>query len=123
MYTQRPPPPISHLVRRLAHRFAIAAGIVGPALALGISGYHGFEGLSLIDSLLNASMILSGMGPVTNPVTVGGKLFASFYALFSGIVFLTVAAVVFGPVMYHFLHRFHFEMGQAHEAAPKKASS
>ncbi len=121
MYTQTPPPPITHLFGRLAHRFAIATGIVVPALAIGISGYHGFEGLSLIDSLLNASMILSGMGPVTNPVTVGGKLFASFYALFSGIVFLTVAALVFGPVAHRILHRFHFEMGRD-SSSPSEAS-
>ena len=122
MYTQRQPPPISHVARKLVRRFAIAAGIVAPALGLGITGYHEFEGLPLIDSLLNASMILSGMGPVTNPVTVGGKLFASFYALFSGIVFLTVAAVVFGPVMHQFLHHFHFEMGKEHATAAKKAT-
>jgi len=122
MYTQHPPPPISHLVRRLARRSAVAIGIVVPALTIGVTGYHGFEGLSLLDSLLNASMILSGMGPVTNPVTVGGKIFASCYALFSGIVFLTVAAVVFGPVMHRILHRFHFEMGQTHPPAPKKSS-
>lgn len=123
MYTQHPPPPISHLFRLLAHRFAIAAAIVLPALAIGIGGYHGFEELSLLDSLLNASMILSGMGPITTPVTVGGKLFASFYALFSGIVFLTVAVLVFGPIAHHSLHRFHFEMGKAHKPASKKASS
>jgi len=110
------------LVRRLARRSAVAIGIVVPALTIGVTGYHGFEGLSLLDSLLNASMILSGMGPVTNPVTVGGKIFASCYALFSGIVFLTVAAVVFGPVMHRILHRFHFEMGQTHPPAPKKSS-
>jgi hypothetical protein len=122
MYTQRPPPPISHVARKLVRRFALATGIVAPALGLGIAGYHGFEGLSLIDSLLNASMILSGMGPVTNPMTVGGKLFASFYALFSGIVFLTVAAVVFGPLMHQALHYFHFEMGKEHAATVKKAA-
>ena len=60
---------------------------------------------------------------MTNPVTVGGKIFASCYALFSGIVFLTVAAVVLGPVMHRILHRFHFEMGQDHPPASKKASA
>ena len=123
MYTQHAPPPISHLVRLLARRSVIAASIVLPALAIGISGYHGYEGLSLIDSLLNASMILSGMGQVTTPVTVGGKLFASFYALFSGIVFLTVAALVFGPIAHRTLHRFHFEMGKEHGPASKKKAS
>lgn len=113
MYTQHPPPPISHLFRRLARRLLLALAIVTLVLSLGIGGYRAFEGLSFLDSLLNASMILSGMGPVTVPVTVGGKLFASFYALFSGIVFLTVAAIVLGPVMTRIIHRFHFEMGQA----------
>ena len=122
MYTQHPPPPISHLVRLLAHRAAIAAAIVLPSLALGIGGYHSFEGWPFLDSLLNASMILSGMGQVTIPVTDGGKVFASFYALFSGIVFLTVAALVFGPIAHRTLHRFHFEMGKGPGSAAKKAS-
>jgi hypothetical protein len=120
MYTQHPPPPISHLFRRLARRLALAASIVALVLSLGIGGYHGFEGLSYLDSLLNASMILSGMGPVSVPATVGGKLFASFYALFSGIVFLTVAAIVLGPVMTRILHRFHFEMGQEERRASER---
>lgn len=122
MYTQRPPPPVSHFLRLLVRRFVIAVSIVLPSLGLGIGGYHRLEGLSLVDSLLNASMILSGMGPVTTPVTVGGKLFASFYALFSGVVLLTVAALAFGPVAHRALHRFHFEMGKDHAPAPRKTA-
>lgn len=112
MYPQSPPPPLSHVIRHLPRRIALAAGTLGVALITGIGGYHGFEGLSFLDSLLNASMILSGMGPITVPVTVGGKIFASFYALFSGIFFLTVTAYVFGPVVHRTLHRFHWELGQ-----------
>jgi hypothetical protein len=112
MYARRPPPPITHHFLQLARRAAVALGIVAVALAIGIAGYHAFEGLSLLDSLLDASMILSGMGPITHPATVGGKLFASFYALFSGIVFLTVTALIFGPVVHRTLHRFHWEIGQ-----------
>jgi hypothetical protein len=122
MYTQHPPPPISHLFRRLAPRLALAAAIIVSALSLGIGGYHACEGLSFLDSFLNASMILSGMGPVAVPVTVGGKVFASLYALFSGIVFLTVAAIVLGPVMTRILHRFHFEMGQAERGSSGKSA-
>ena len=118
MYAHRPPPPITHLFRLVARRIAMAAGIVGPALAIGIGGYHAWEGWSYLDCLLNASMILSGMGQVTMPSTVGGKLFASFYALFSGLVFLTVAALVLAPVMHRIMHRFHFEMGQDAGSAP-----
>jgi TRAP-type C4-dicarboxylate transport system permease small subunit len=122
MYAHSPPPPITHLFRLVARRLALAAGIVAPALAIGIGGYHAWEGWSFLDSLLNASMILSGMGPVSIPSTVGGKLFASFYALFSGLVFLTVAALVFAPVMHRILHRFHFEMGQDPRSAPESTS-
>jgi hypothetical protein len=64
-------------------------------LSLGILGYHFFAGLPWLDSLLNASMILTGMGPVNPVTTVAGKLFASFYALYSGVVFLTTIALFF----------------------------
>ncbi len=111
MHTHVPPPHLAFFLLRLLRSLALAGTIVVPALAIGVGGYHGFEGLSYLDSLLNASMILSGMGPVSAPVTVGGKLFASFYALFSGGVFLTVVAVVLAPVVHRILHHFHWEMG------------
>ena len=83
------------------------------ALLLGVSvfrwGYRYFEDLPWIDALLNASMILGGMGPVGELKTVCGKLFASFYALFSGMVFLVIMGVLFAPVIHRFLHRFHLE--------------
>ena len=63
-----------------------------------------------MDALLNASMILAGMGPVNELHTVGGKLFASFYALFSGVVFISSVAVLLAPVVHRFLHKFHFEL-------------
>src|SRR4051812_30809597 len=72
--------------------------IVFISILIGIFGYHFTENLSWIDSLLNASMILTGMGPVNPMYTVSGKLFASFYALFSGVVFLTTIAFVLAPV-------------------------
>jgi hypothetical protein len=96
-------------IHRLARYIAIAAGIVCISLAVGVIGYHTFEGLSWIDSLLNASMILGGMGPVNQLRTSGGKIFASLYALYSGIVFLFTTAVVMAPVLHRFLHRFHIE--------------
>ena len=72
-------------------------------------GYHLLEGFSWIDSLLNASMILGGMGPVDQLKTDSGKIFASFYALFSGIVFLVVAGVIFAPIIHRFMHKFHID--------------
>lgn len=94
---------------RILLHVAIALGIVIVSLAIGIIGYHVFEGLSLIDATVNASMILGGMGPVNQLNTNAGKLFASFYALFSGIVFLVAVAVILAPVVHRILHRFHFE--------------
>ncbi len=88
----------------------VAACVVFPSLGLGMLGYHFFGDLSWIDALLNAAMILTGMGPVDPLHTVVAKLFASFYALFSGIVFITTAGVLLAPVMHRFLHKFHLEI-------------
>ncbi len=98
-------------LQRMARYVALSIGIILLSLAIGILGYHYTEGLSWIDSLLNASMILGGMGPVDPIRTVAGKLFASFYALFSGMVFLVAVGVLIAPAFHRFLHRFHLEMG------------
>jgi hypothetical protein len=79
------------------------------ALGIGVLGYHHIARLSWIDAVLNASMILTGMGPVAVLTTDASKLFASVYALFSGIVFLTATGIVLGPVVHRVLHRFHLE--------------
>lgn len=71
-----------------------------------MSGYHYFENMDWIDSYLNASMILSGMGQVANLNTEAGKIFAGTYALFSGVVFLVVIAVIMAPIFHRFMHRF-----------------
>jgi hypothetical protein len=84
--------------------FLFASAIVFAALGMGIAGYRITEGLSFIDALLNASMILGGMGPVNEIHTSAGKLFASFYALFSGMLFLVVAGVMIAPIAHRLLH-------------------
>ena len=96
-------------IRRLIASAAVGVGLVIVSLGVGMAGYHGYEGLTWIDAFLNASMILSGMGPLMSPVTTGGKLFAGFYALYSGLAVLVIAGVMFGPVVHRFLHRFHIE--------------
>ena len=101
---------------RVLRGLALATGIIGASLALGIVGYHFCAGLGWLDSLLNASMILTGMGPVNELHTVAGKLFASFYALFSGVVFLSSVAVLLAPVIHRFLHKFHLEAHRKSEA-------
>ena len=94
---------------RLALYTAVAASLVLGALGVGMLGYHDLENLPWIDSFLNASMILGGMGPVNELHTEAGKLFAGLYALFSGLVFLVGAGLVLAPMVHRLLHRFHFE--------------
>lgn len=94
------------LRRLLAHGF-IATSIVGVSLTIGAAGYHWTETMGWLESFLNASMILTGMGPVDPMHTAAGKVFAIVYSLFSGVIFLTVVAVLFAPVAHRVLHRLH----------------
>lgn len=96
-------------IRRLLRHGLLAVIVIFVSLLIGIAGYHFAEGLPWLDSLLNASMILGGMGPVNELHTNAGKLFASFYALFSGIIFLASVAILLAPVAHRFLHRLHLE--------------
>src|SRR6266536_3447671 len=95
--------------RRLAASLLTGVVLISVALGVGMLGYHGFEKMSWIDSFANAAMILSGMGPLGPLTTNAGKLFAGFYALFSGIFFIAVAGIVLAPAVHRFLHRFHLE--------------
>ncbi|HZN55977.1 MAG TPA: hypothetical protein VFB67_11735 [Candidatus Polarisedimenticolaceae bacterium] len=107
----RPLPPPRVFARRLLGSGAIGLCLVALSLAGGMAGYHGLEGLPWIDAFLNASMILSGMGPLFEPQTGPGKLFAGAYALYSGLAVLVIAGVMLAPVIHRFLHRFHLEAG------------
>jgi len=89
-----------------------AAAIVAVSLAIGVVGYHTLGRLEWIDALLNASFILTGMGPVDPLKTVAGKLFASAYAIFSGVAFLSTIGVLMTPLAHRFLHQFHLEDGR-----------
>jgi hypothetical protein len=99
------------LASRAVHRRRVlTAGKVGLmliaiSLAIGMAGYIAFEGLGPLDAFLNAAMILSGMGPVHNPQTTAGKLFAGIYAIYSGFAVLGIAAVIFAPVVHRIFHR------------------
>jgi hypothetical protein len=106
----RPLPPRHVYLRRVAVQALIAAGVVSASLLLGACGYHVAAELPWLDALLNAAMILTGMGPVDPMKTAASKVFATFYALFSGVVFLTMVAFLLGPVLHRFLHRFHLEL-------------
>ena len=92
---------------RLAVNVALGGGAIFLSLAVGMAGYSWFEGFSFVQSFLNASMILSGMGPVDELKSDGGKIFAGFYALYSGLAVLAVAGLVFAPLIHRLLHHFH----------------
>lgn len=93
--------------RRVLTAGKVGLVMVAVSLAVGITGYMGFEGLDFLDAFLNAAMILSGMGPVHNPETAGGKIFAGIYAIFSGFAVLGIAAIVFAPIVHRAFHKLH----------------
>jgi len=101
--------PFSVFIRRLECFIGVAILLILAALCIGIAGYHWITGLSWVDSLLNASMILGGMGPVSVLTTARAKIFASLYALFSGLVFIAVMGIVFSPMVHRMLHKFHVD--------------
>jgi hypothetical protein len=95
--------------RRMAASLGWASTIIGVSLAIGMLGYRSFEQLSWIDAFESAAMILSGMGPLAQMHTTGGKLFAGLYALYSGLVLIATASLVLAPALHRFLHRLHVE--------------
>lgn len=94
---------------RMAKAFGLWASITLVGLIIGIAGYAYFEGMSLVDAYVNAAMILSGMGPVGELKTTGGKIFAGSYAIFSGLIIVIASGFVLAPVFHRVLHRFHVE--------------
>lgn len=101
--------PISVFVKRLIASVALALGLIAFVLLIGITGYHYLAGFNWVDSLLEASMILGGMGPVNPLATDGAKIFASIYALFSGLIFIAVMGLVLSPVVHRILHKFNVD--------------
>jgi hypothetical protein len=101
--------------RRFGRGVAVALGFVLSGLALGAVGYHVFEKLGWLDATLNASMLLAGEGPIAPLHTTAGKIFATWYAIFSGVVFLSAISTMMAPVAHLFLHKFHMELGEEAE--------
>jgi hypothetical protein len=96
-------------LRRLARQGLSALMLVAVSLAIGTVGFHLFSRQLWIDALLNSAMLLGGMGPVGDLGPTGGKLFATFFALYAGLVFLIVAGLLFMPVFHRVLHLFHLD--------------
>jgi hypothetical protein len=104
-----PPIPRERFVRRILLHAAVAVAVLVFSLALGMVGYTYFEHLAWRDAFLNAAMLMGGMGPVDAPHTDGGKVFAGFYALYAGLVFLAAAGLVLAPIMHRLMHKFHWQ--------------
>ena len=111
-HKSQPIVPLGVFLLRLLRNALLASIVVAAALSAGMFGYHFTEGLAWLDAFLNASMILGGMGPVNDLHSTAGKIFAGCYALFSGLVFIVVAGILFAPILHRFLHRFHLEGGK-----------
>lgn len=111
MYEKRHERPLSnrHFLRRMFRHGLGSLALIVASLLLGMIGYHQAEGLSWLDAFLNASMLLGGMGPLAILQTDAGKLFAGFYALYAGIVFLVAAGILVAPLMHRLFHTFHWE--------------
>lgn len=100
----------SYFLSRIYLNLSISIGLLIFSLAIGIFGYKYFLNISWEDSLVNASMILTGMGPVDKATTTGGKIFVSAYAIYSGVAFLTSVACMAGPILHRIMHKFHLDL-------------
>lgn len=111
MYEHHKQPLLSarDFARRVLGHFLLAMGVIGAALFIGMAGYHYLDALSWIDALVNASMLLGGMGPVDPLKNDAAKLFASFYALFSGLLFIGILGVLLAPFIHRLAHKMHLD--------------
>ena len=101
--------PVSVFVKRVVASLAIGILLILIALCVGIAGYHFIAGFNFVNSLLEASMILGGMGPVQELPSDSAKIFASIYALFSGVIFIALMGIILSPVAHRVLHKFHID--------------
>ncbi len=101
--------PRSVFIKRVIAALAVALALILVALTIGISGYHFIAEFNWVDSLLEASMILGGMGPIKELPSDSAKVFASIYALFSGIIFIGVMGIILAPVVHRIMHKFHVD--------------
>jgi hypothetical protein len=124
MFEHKTEPLISHgqFYGRMLRAFGVTLAIVVVSVGIGAAGYHFFAELPWIDALLNAAMILTGMGPVDTLKKPGAKLFATFYALYSGVAFLSMMAVLLAPIIHRAMHKFHLDAEEGEENEMPKRS-
>ncbi|CAN5438147.1 hypothetical protein BH10PSE19_BH10PSE19_21900 [soil metagenome] len=94
---------------RLVHSILFAICLIAFGLGIGMLGYHHYEKMTWVEAYVNAAMILSGMGPVSTMTTSAGKIFAGSYALFSGLAFIVIVGMIFGPIVHRWFHKFHLD--------------
>lgn len=114
MYEHRSAPlmPKAQFILRVFTHGAIAIALLSASILMGMAGYMHFEQLAWRDAFLDSAMLLGGMGPVHPPATPGGKLFAGFFALYAGLVFIVTAGLLLAPTMHRVLHRLHLDEGE-----------
>ena len=100
----------THFYSNLLKSIALGTLFLMLSLLIGVVGYHHYFNITWLDSLLNASMILTGMGPVDRAMSNGAKWFSSLYAIYSGVAFLTSVAVILSPIVHRFLHKFKLDV-------------
>lgn len=103
-------PHAKHFASKLLRNVIVGAIVLSFSLLIGVLGYMYYFNLRWVDALYNASMILTGMGPVDKPICDGGKIFASVYAIYSGVAFLSSVALIFAPIVHRFLHKFKLDV-------------
>lgn len=108
-HRSQPVLPFDKFIKRTLRYTFFSMVLIGVSLGIGVAGYHYINKLPWLDALLNASMILTGMGPVDPMKNDAAKLFASFYSIFSGVVFLSTVAVFLSPIAHRFLHKMHVD--------------
>jgi len=101
--------PVHLFARPMAYFALLWLSLMAVALSVGVAGYYWIAGLTLVDAILNASMILTGMGPVSELSSTAAKLFAAAYAIFSGLVFISLMGIFLAPIAHRMLHRFHMD--------------
>jgi hypothetical protein len=117
---EQPLAPPRNFAVRLLRNALWSLAIIIIWLIIGMAGYGGFEGMSVVDSFVNAAMILSGMGPVQILNTMGGKIFAGLYAIISGIVIFGIAGIALAPLYHRMLHKFHLQDDESASKPRKK---
>lgn len=117
-YESRSEPLLSRsgFARRLGINLLAAFVLIAISLLAGMAGYHYFESMAWIDAFANASMILSGMGPLQPMATWGGKCFAGWYALYSGLALILISGLILAPILHRLMHRFHLDTEEDEEA-------